>query len=124
MLLKSTETDKTLDGRPILYTPLFVDELQLQNLPDQELDKKFKSATWLFGPLLEELQPSYLCDLDINATTCEQNKQSFKTKFNKFFQPGRIFESDIQLTQCMHELHIMKPSIFLLYQMQTIGTID
>ena len=42
MSLKSTEIDNTIEHRPILYTPTFVDELKLQNLSDIELDKNSK----------------------------------------------------------------------------------
>ena len=102
MSLKSTGIDHTIEHQSILYTPTFVDELKLQNLSDMELDKKFKSATWLSGPLLDELQLSYPCDFDINSTTRARDKQSFKISFKTFFSSGRIFESDVQLTQCMH----------------------
>ena len=71
MSLKSTEIDNTIEQRPILYTPPFADNLKMISLSDKELDKKFKSAAWLYGPLLEELQLSYPCDFDINTTTRE-----------------------------------------------------
>ena len=57
----------------------------------------------MFGQLSVELQACLPCESDINSTTRERNKESFKTKFNQFFKQGRIFASDVQLSQCMHE---------------------
>ena len=102
MSLKSTETHETiLNDTSVIYTPLFVNELKSQNLTDEELHKKFKANKWLFGQLLVELQASYPCDTDINPTTRERDKDAFKIQFEKFFQHGRIFASEVQLAQCI-----------------------